>query len=105
MGMKATKAMKVMKAKKISAKLARKRAFNGRLAKTATGLTKSDFVKNKAGKIVSRKASARAKKNFAKGIGKWTAAVTKARKELGLKGFVAIKKGSALYKLAREIYG
>merc|ERR1712224_15357 len=34
----------------------------------------------------------------------WIAAVTKARKALGLKGFVAIKKGSALYKKAKELY-
>merc|ERR1711865_39612 len=100
------KAMKAMKAmKKISAKLARRRAFKDKLAKTSTGLTKADLVKNKTGKIVSRKASARAKKNYAKGLGKWTAAVSKARKELGLKGFVAIKKGSAFYKKAREFYG
>ena len=34
----------------------------------------------------------------------WTEAVKKARKELGCKGFVAIKKGSALYKRAKEIH-
>merc|ERR1712185_368485 len=103
--MKAMKAMKVMKAKKIiSAKLARKRAFSGKLAKTKTGLTKADFIKNENGKIVSRKASAASKKRFAKGLGRWVAAVSKARKELGLKGFVAIKKGSAFYKKAQELY-
>merc|ERR1711900_153747 len=55
--------------------------------------------KNKHGKIVSRKASARAGKN------KWIAAVVKARKELKLKGFVACKKGTAFYKAARKNYG
>ena len=30
----------------------------------------------------------------------WTAAVSKARKALGVTGFVAIKKGSALHKKA-----
>merc|ERR1719310_2005520 len=35
----------------------------------------------------------------------WTMAVQKARKELGVKGFVAVKKGSPLYTKAKEIYG
>ena len=61
-----------------------------------------DLIKNKSGKIVSKKRSALAKKNnFIKG---WTTAVQKARKALGLKGFVAIKKGSPLYIKAKELY-
>ena len=35
---------------------------------------------------------------------KWIAACMKARKALGIKGFCAIKKGTALYKKAREFY-
>merc|ERR1711988_1951617 len=35
----------------------------------------------------------------------WTTAVQKARKALGVKGFQAVKKGSPLYKKAKEIYG
>jgi len=35
----------------------------------------------------------------------WFGAVAKARKELGIKGFVAIKKGTPLYKRSKEIYG
>merc|ERR1712224_28970 len=62
-------------------------------------LTKSDLIKNKYGKIVSKKASLRAKKNSG-----WTTAIQKARKALGIKGFVAIKKGSDLYKKAKELY-
>ena len=45
-------------------------------------------------------ASAAAKKK----LGAWIAAVAKARKALGVKGFVAIKKGSALYKKAKSFY-
>merc|ERR1719183_2274159 len=108
-GMKAMKAMKKKKAMKkvmkTSKRLAKAVAFRGGNTHGGTTLKKADLVKNKRGKIVSRKASARAKKNFAKGIGKWAAAVAKARKELGLKGFVAIKKGSAFYKKTREFYG
>merc|ERR1712146_719013 len=35
----------------------------------------------------------------------WTVAVTKARKALNVKGFVAVKKGAPLYKKAKEFYG
>merc|ERR1712224_839925 len=34
----------------------------------------------------------------------WTTAVQKARKALGVKGFVAVKKGSPLYKKAKELF-
>merc|ERR1712159_387963 len=106
MGMAAMKAMRAMKKKAVSkiakGKNAKAVVFRGNKEKTATGMTKADLIKNKYGKIVSKKRSALAKKNnFIKG---WTTAVQKARKALGLKGFVAIKKGSALYKKAKEFY-
>ena len=44
------------------------------------------------------------KKSSNKG-GAWFGAVAKARKELGITGFVAIKKGTPLYKRSKEIYG
>merc|ERR1719305_1011620 len=97
--MAAMKAMKSMKKKPISARLAKRHAFAGKIAKTATGLTKSDLVKNKNGKIVSKKA-AKAKSVF----GGWLAAVAKARKALNIKGFSVIKKGTPLYKKAKELY-
>merc|ERR1711896_120655 len=98
--------MRAMKKKAVSkiakGRMAKSVVFRGTKEKTVGGLTKSDLIRNKYGKIVSRKASLRAKKNnFIKG---WTTAVQKARKALGLKGFVAIKKGSALYKKAKELY-
>ena len=94
--------MKAMKKKVISARLARRHAFAGKITKTKTGLTKSDLVKNKLGKIVSKKASLRAKKNNA--FGPWIAAVKKARAALKIKGFSAIKKGTPLYTKAKEFY-
>merc|ERR1712032_225253 len=101
------KAMKVMKAKKVSkiakGKNMRAVVFSGSKEKTKTGLTKSDLIRSKSGKIVSRKASAAGKKRYAN-IKGWTVAVQKAKKELGVEGFVAIKKGSALYKKAKELY-
>merc|ERR1711964_318408 len=110
--MKAAKAMKAMKAKKAMkvSKIARgKRAkssvFKGTKAKTSGGLAKADLVKSKSGKIVSRKASARAKKNFqGSKLQKWAKAVQAARKALGVKGFVAVKKGSPLYNKAKALF-
>merc|ERR1719272_441962 len=84
----APKAMKAMKKKKISARLAKRHAFAGKISKTATGLTKSDLKTNKAGRVVSKKKSAKAKNTF----GPWIAAVQKARAALKIKGFCAIKK-------------
>merc|ERR1712216_577926 len=95
----APKAMKAMKKKVISARLARRHAFAGKITKTKTGLVKADLIKNKFGRVVSKKASLRAKKS------PWIAAVQKARKELKIKGFSAIKKGTPLYKKAKELYG
>merc|ERR1719271_2064273 len=104
--MAAMKAMRAMKKKAVSkitkGKMARAVVFRGTKEKTSTGMTKSDLIKNKYGKIMSKKPSLFAKKNnFIKG---WTTAVKQARKALGIKGFVAIKKGSALYKKAKEFY-
>jgi len=47
------------------------------------------------------------KKKLTKGIG-WLKALSMARKQLGLKGFITINKGkdgTALYKKAKEIQG
>ena len=102
---KAMKAMKAMKKSVIAkGKLAKMVVFRGTKAKTGSGLKKSDLMKNKNGKIVSRKQSANGKKAYTH-IKGWTVAVTKARKFLGLKGFIAVKKGSPLYKKAKEFYG
>merc|ERR1711907_567175 len=79
-------------------------AFRGGNTGGATTLKAGDLCKNKHGRIVSKKKSQLAKKRYAAGIGKWTAAVQKARKALGTKGFVVIKKGSPLYKKAREFF-
>merc|ERR1719198_1392068 len=100
--MKVMAAMKGMRAKKkkvVSARLAKRHAFFGKIEKTKTGLKKSDLVQNKAGRIVSKKASQRMKAS------PWLAAVKQARSVLKLKGFCAIKKGTPLYKKAKELYG
>merc|ERR1719506_3138683 len=100
--MAAMKAMRAMKKKAVSkiakGRMAKALVFRGSKEKTVGGLTATSLTKNKYGKIVSKKRSAFAKKN------NWTTAIQKARKALGLKGFVAIKKGSALYKKTKELY-
>merc|ERR1712127_1154544 len=99
--------MKAMKKKRVSifakGKMAKSVVFRGSKAKTVGGLTKGDLIKNKRGKVVSKKSMAHGKKAYAS-IKAWTVAVQKARKALGVKGFVAIKKGTALYKKAKELH-
>ena len=100
--MKAAKAMKAMKKKIVSkiakGKFARSVVLRGTKAKTSGGLTAKDLTRSKSGKIVSRKASLRAKKNT------WIVACQKARSELKIKGFAVFKKGTPLYKKAKELY-
>merc|ERR1712032_1538806 len=90
--MAAMKAMKAMKAKRVSKRMAKAVAFRGGNTHGGTTLKKADLMKSKSGKIVSKKKSILAKKRYASGIGKWTKAVQEARKQLGVEGFVAIKK-------------
>merc|ERR1719313_3252640 len=82
--------MKAMKKKPVSAHLAKRHAFFGKIDKTATGLKKTDLVQTKTGRIVSKKKSLLGKKS------PWIAAVQKARKELKIKGFaVALDRSSS----------
>merc|ERR1712034_1484 len=83
------KAMKVSKIAK--GKRAKSSVFRGTKEKTSSGLKKSDLIRNKNGKVVSKKSSARAKKAYQKnGLAKWTKAVQQARKSLGIKGFQVV---------------
>merc|ERR1712039_653020 len=103
--MKARKSMKAMKVSKI-AKGTRMRAavYSGSKEKTSTGLKKSDLMKSKSGKIVTKRSHAAGKKAY-KNIKAWAEALKKVRKEMGLKGFVALKKGTALYKAVKAEVG
>lgn len=62
--------------------------------------------KPKSSKRSLKKSSKSSKKSSKKSMKKmsWVGCVAKARKELGVKGFVAIKKGTPLYKRAKELY-
>ena len=108
---KAKTGMKVMKKKAVSkiarGKLAKVVVFKGRKEKTASGHSRSDLMKNKRNKVVSKKQNAAGKKAYAR-ISTWTNSVIKARKELGIKGFCAVNgktsQGRALYAKAKAIY-
>ena len=79
-------------------KRAKSSVWRGTKQKTVGGLTKANLRKNKRGKVVSAKASNRAKNSKAgKRIAAWGAAVKAARKQLGIKGFKPVKKGSVRY--------
>merc|ERR1712087_312057 len=68
--MKGMKAMKKVKKVSIIArgKLAKVAVFKGKKLKTVGGLTKETLTKSKSGKIVSKAASARARKNWAQSV-------------------------------------
>merc|ERR1712098_729527 len=100
---KAAKKPKKKKAKKIKRGSFR-RVWSGTVATSKGGLTKDKLTRNKAGKVVSKKGHAQGLKNY-KRIAGWVKAMMAARKQLKLKGFVACKKGTAYYKLARKLYG
>merc|ERR1711862_960006 len=105
--MKATKIMKTMKAMKseiANGKLAKSIVFRGFREKTVGGLKKGDLKKNSSGKVVPKRMSAASKKKFqGSALKRWGLACSQARKALGLKGFVACKKGSAFYQKAKEL--
>merc|ERR1712138_164799 len=100
--MKAMKAMMAMKKKSVSkiatGRLAKVLVLRGSKAKTTGGLTSKDLMKNKQGKVVSKKLHAQGTKH------PWMQAVKKARKALKITGFAAMKKGTPLYAKAKEFY-
>merc|ERR1712061_586730 len=92
----AMKMRKMAMKKSVIAKGKRARAsvWGGGKVKTATGLKKGDLMKNKGGKIVTKKSHAAGKKAF-KNISGWTKVVNKARKQLKIKGFCPVGGKSA----------
>ena len=97
------KTMKAMKAMKIVSKIAKGRlakylVFRGSKEKTAGGLTKDRLELNSKGRVVNRNRVAQGKAS------PWIHACLLARSSLGLKGFVAIKKGTPVYKKAKEFH-
>ena len=103
---KAKKARKPKKKRRVSkvarGRLAKCQVFKGRKAKTVGGLTKKDLTRNKHGRYVSKKKSARGKKNM------WMRAVAGARRALKVKGFCPVggksAAGKRLLAKARALY-
>merc|ERR1719491_2169794 len=108
--MKAAMKKKAMKVSKIAkGKLRRSVVFRGSKEKTSGGLTKSQLVKNKSGKVVSKASSAVSKKRYVGSkLEAWIKACAAAKKALGITGFVIINgktaQGKALYAKAKSIY-
>merc|ERR1719335_1092038 len=98
------KVQKVMKKKKISkvarGRMAKALVFRGSKEKTVGGLTKDSLMKNKRGKIVSKRNNAKGKRAF-KNVETWVEAFVQAREMLRVEGFHAINgktlQGKALY--------
>merc|ERR1712185_216667 len=86
------KAMKAMKAMK---------------AKTVGGLTADMLIKNKRGKVVSKRQSAAGKRAY-KNIKAWTEAMMSARRALHVQGFHAMNgkslQGKALYFKTKSFF-
>merc|ERR1712228_245790 len=86
---KAMKKAAMKKSQVAKGKHAKSIVFRGTKAKTSGGLTKDKLVRNKRGKVVSKAASAAAKKRSSH-LSAWGKAVAAARKQLNCKGFVAV---------------
>ena len=98
----------VMKAKRVSniarGRFAKVLVMRGKFEKTQGGIRAEGLMKNKRGKVVSKRSSAawvRRGKN-------WIDATMQARQVLNLKGFVAVNgkslQGKALYLKAKTAY-
>merc|ERR1712173_354361 len=103
MGAKAVR--KARKAKRVTKKSqtgSLRRVWNGTKVYTKSGLTKKDLIKTKSGRIMSKKQFKNGQRCKKTG---WMKAVAKARKELGITGFVLMNRGAegkALYKAAKS---
>jgi len=74
--------------------------WHGTAEMTKGGLRKKDLVM-KDGRIHSK---SKVKMGQSPALQKWRNAVEKARKELKVEGFVALSKGTKLYKLAKKYH-
>merc|ERR1712139_81662 len=102
------KAMKAMKKSIVATgKRAKSLVFRGTKVKTSGGLTKDKLMRNKRGKLVSKKANTSGKRAY-KNIKDWTSSLAAARKALQVTGFVAVNgkthQGKALYAKSKALY-
>merc|ERR1719198_23536 len=99
--MKATRTTKIARGR-----FAKAVVFRGGKEKTASGLTRASLMKNKRGKVVSKKTNAHGRKMY-KNIEGWVSSVVAARKALQVTGFVPINgktlQGKALYVKSKAL--
>merc|ERR1711868_54527 len=97
MGLKTkAKAVRARKPKRVTRKMqtgSKRKVWNGTAKWTKGGLTKADLMLNKSGKVVSKKLYKKGQALRKRGGG-WIKAVVKARKELGITGYVPINRGA-----------
>merc|ERR1711972_487639 len=75
----------------------------GTRSRTSGGLRKVDIMKNKVGRLVSKKRSLHGRKQYGN-ISLWIESTTAARRELGISGWFNVKRGTALYARAKELH-
>ena len=108
--MKTVMKKKAMKASKIAnGKLRKLVVFRGSKEKTSGGLTTSQLVKNRTGKVVSKASSTSSKKRYVGSkLQAWVKACSAAKKAVGISGLVAIvgktAQAKALYAKTKAIY-
>merc|ERR1712217_996356 len=85
----AVKGGKARKSKIATGRMAKAMVLRGKKEKTKGGLTQEALMRNKRGKIVSKRKSALGKQRYSF-IEPWIEAVMAAREALHTKGFVAI---------------
>lgn len=101
--LKAMKAAKALKKNKVTKTGTKWQVLKGVKVKTKGGMRASDLMKNKNGKVVSKKKHLQGRSAYDKHLAKWVGACSKARTELNLKGFVAVKKGSEFYNRVKSL--
>jgi len=82
----------------VSPRLAKRRVFAGKRPMTNGRLRTFDLVKNKRGKVVSRKMSELAERN------PWILACSLAKRALNIKSFCLVKRGTPLYDKAKWLH-
>merc|ERR1711918_311143 len=105
---KKTKKKKVVRRKKKKPKKkvvgSKRQVFRDARAKTVGGLKKENLVKNKRGRVVSKKAHERGLELYKNNLKGWHQAFMQARKNLKVEGFKPCKKGTPLYEEAMRLY-
>mmetsp|Transcript_78393 Transcript_78393/g.239796 ORF Transcript_78393/g.239796 Transcript_78393/m.239796 type:complete len:136 (-) Transcript_78393:115-522(-) len=101
------RAMKAKRESKIArGRMAKAMVLRGSKEKTVGGLRADGLMRNKANKVVSKRASAHGKRQF-KNIESWVTSVVEARAALHVSGFVAVNgktlQGKALYVKAKAL--